>query len=295
MPLGMPRQSAGLGKQTKSNARFVPFEGWLVLVLLGIALYCVVASIVAAQWVSSTNWLLFSPLAGLLIGLLVAKMPHFPHFILHLGACLVGHWLSVWFTAMAYQISWTIVLGYLRVAFTGQFMSLGAPASEVIFFFYLSFLCFFLGYFGSWLVYRAHLPWLVVLVYVSIMLVNLQYVKQDLSYLIVVMIAALLLLIARMQLVIQAARWKHEGLPTEWLAVMKRRFMQVASVIVIITLILGWFLPIQNQGNDGKAFWDRLDTIWADAVSGRLSWQDLNTFVAAGDQTNFFGDQLTIA
>jgi transglutaminase-like putative cysteine protease len=270
----------------------------LVFLLLGVALYCVVASIIAAQWVSYSGWLVLSPIVGLLIGLIVAKMPYFPQFILHLGACLVGHWLSVWLTsALAFQVSWTTVLGVLRAAFTGQIMTLGAPASEIIFFFYLSFLSFFLGYFGSWLVYRAHLPWLVVLVYISIMLVNLNYVKQDMNYLIVIMVAVLLLLVARMQLVIRIAQWKHEGLYTDqqWLNSMKSRCMQAASIIAVTTVILGWFLPIQAQNSDGKAFWDHLNTTWADAVSGRLSWQDLQALVTPGDQSNFFGDQLTIS
>ncbi len=298
IPLRSPRQSAMPGKQSaRSVARLAPFEGWLVFILLGVALYCVVVSIIAARWVSYSSWLVLSPVTGLLIGLVVAKMPHFPQFILHLGACLVGHWFSVWLTSTAFQVSWTVVLGVLRMAFTGQITSLGAPASEIIFFFYLSFLCFFLGYFGSWLVYRAHLPWLVVLVYTSIMLVNLNYAKQDMSYLIVVMVAVLLLLVARMQLVIRVAQWKHEGLYTDrqWLNSMKWRCMQAASVIAVVTLVLAWSLPIQAQSSDGKVFWDHLNTAWADAVNGRFSWQDLQAFVAASDQTNFFGDQLTIS
>jgi transglutaminase-like putative cysteine protease len=299
MPLRILRQSAMPEKWAKkSTARLAPFEGWLVFMLLGVALYCVVTSIIAAQWVSDSGWLVLSPVAGLLIGLIVAKMPHFPQFILHLGACLVGHWLSVWLTSvLAFHVPWTMVLGVLRTAFTGQIMTLGAPASEIIFFFYLSFLCFFLGYFGSWLVYRAHLPWLVVLVYISIMLVNLNYAKQDMSYLIVVMVAVLLLLVARMQLVIRVAQWKHEGLHTDrkWLNSMKWRCMQAASIIAVLTLILAWFLPIQAQNSDGKVFWAHLNTAWADAVGGRLSWQDLQAFVTPSEHTNFFGDQLTIS
>jgi transglutaminase-like putative cysteine protease len=248
--------------------------------------------------VTQSGWLILSPVAGLLTGLIVAKMPHFPQFILHLGACLMGHWLSVWLTStVAYQLPWTTVLGDLRAAFTGQFMSLGTSTSEVIFFFYLSFLCFFLGYFGSWLVYRAHLPWLVALVYISIMLVNLNYVKHEITYLVVVIVAALLLLIARMQLVIQVAQWKREGLHTDrqWMHSIKWRFMQAASIIVVITLLLGWFLPIQNQDSNGKVFWDHLNTAWTNMMSGRLSWQDLTAFVTPGDKSNFFDNQLTIS
>jgi transglutaminase-like putative cysteine protease len=289
---------ASVKPHAKSSLRLVPFEGWLALLLLGVALYCVVESIIAAQWVNHSGWLLLSPIVGLLVGLLVAKMPRFPQAILHLGACLVGHWLSIWLTStLAFNVSWTLVLGDLRAAFTGDFVTLGAPASEIIFFFYLSFLCFFLGYFGSWLVYRAHLPWLVALVYISIMLVNLNYVKQDMSYLIVFMVAALLLLIARMQLTIQVTQWMQEGLHTDrqWLQAIKKRCMQAACIIVLLTLFLGWFLPIQAQNGDGKAFWDHLNTAWTDAVNGHFSWQDLTAFVTSGGQTNFFGDQLTIS
>src|SRR2546425_8111661 len=33
---------------------------------------------------------------GLLIGLLIAKVRRVPQVVLHLAACLVGHWLSIW-------------------------------------------------------------------------------------------------------------------------------------------------------------------------------------------------------
>src|SRR6185312_11287267 len=64
-----------------------PAEGWLALVLLAVAVYSVVFSIVAANWVNCSFILLWSTAAGLLLGLLVAKITHFPQAILHLAAC----------------------------------------------------------------------------------------------------------------------------------------------------------------------------------------------------------------
>src|SRR6266849_5223438 len=50
------------------------------------------------------------------------------------------------------------------------FLAATTPSgTDLVFLFYLSFLCFYLGYFGSWLTYRARLPWLVGLVYCSIL------------------------------------------------------------------------------------------------------------------------------
>ncbi len=73
-----------------------PAEGWLVLVLLAVAVYCVVFSISQLGWVGNTFILNWSATAGLVVGLMVAKIEKFPQVILHMAACLVGHWLSIW-------------------------------------------------------------------------------------------------------------------------------------------------------------------------------------------------------
>src|SRR5579859_2683404 len=281
---------------------FAPFEGLLVLLLLAVALYCVVFSIIAANWVSHSNLLLWSPALGLLIGLGVAKTSRFPQAILHIAACVAGHWLAIWLTStVAFHLSWLQLLGNLRSALTGQFASAALLASgESIFFFYLTFLCFFLGYFGSWLIYRAHLPWLVALVYCSIMLVNLNYVRQETLalVLVLVLVGALILLIARMRLVTQVLQWTQEGLYTDrtWLRSMTWRCMQIASLLMVITLLASWFIPIQGQSQGGKVFWDGVDNAVNNVANGHVSLQDPASMLKPYQPpTNFFGDQLTIS
>jgi len=276
-----------------------PVEGWLPLLLLAIALYSVVGSIIAANWVSHSVILLWSPILGLLIGLGVAKLPRLPQAVLHLGACLVGHWLAIWLTsAVAFHVDWVLVLGGLRAAITGTVVAGTIPTSEVVFFFYLAFLCFFLGYFGSWLIYRAHLPWLVALVYCSILLVNLNYARKDLTYLVIILAGALILLIARVQLVSQIQLWMMEGLYTDatWIRSMVRRCMQVATVLTLVALLMSWLLPIQNQTANGKAFWDQLNNAWNNILSGHASLQNIGSLTQPYQTpSNFFSDQLTIS
>ena len=275
-----------------------PSEGWLPLILLAIALYSVVGSIIAVGWVGHSSLLLFSPAAGLLVGLIISKIPRFPQVILHLAACLIGHWLAVWLTSsVAYHIHWLLLLSGIRAAFTGGFSAGASPTGEIVFFFYLAFLCFFLGYFGSWLVYRAHLPWLVALVYSSILLVNLSYVKADLGYLIVILAGSLLLLIARMQLVTQILQWTQEGLYTNhaWRRMITWRVMQFASVLTLLALVISWLLPIQTQSDGGKTFWGQVDNAVNNLVNGRVSLQNPASLVQPfQDTANFFADQLTI-
>lgn len=277
-----------------------PFEGWLPLLFLAIALYSVVGSIIAAQWVEKSTLLLWMPLAGLLVGLAIAKIPRFPQSILHLTACLVGHWLAVWLTSsFAFGVSWQQVMTYLRMAFEGQMAEIAnEQASEIIFFFYLAFLCFFLGYFGSWLIYRARLPWLVAMVYSSIMLVNLNYIAEiNMIPLLLIMVGALLLLIARMNLFTRILQWKQEGLYTDrpWLHKLSWRSMQITSILLVTTLLLGSSLPIFAQPVSGQQFWMRADTAWNNLLNGQFSWKDFNNLSPfAPSNQNFFGDQLTI-
>ena len=282
-----------------AQSTIVPTEGWFVLILLAVAVYSVTLSVVAANWVDHSMILLCSPIVGLLTGLAVAKTPRMPQSLLHLGACLLGHWLSVLLTSLAFHVSWLLLLASLRTVVLGGLGATTMPnGEEMIFFFYLSFLCFFLGYFGSWLIYRAHLPWLVAFVYCSIMLVNLNYVKQDLTLLFIVLLCALLLLIARTHLTSQILQWRREGLHTDnsWMHSITVRCMQVASMLTLAVLLLSPILPIVDQSQSGKVFWDHLNNAWTNILNGHVSLQNPGSLVQAYQPpTNFFGDQLTIA
>lgn len=289
-----------LASQQKSLGTLNPSEGWMVLVLLAVALYSVIFSIVAVHWVDNSFLLLYMPVCGLLVGLVIAKIPRFPQSILHLAACLIGHWLAVWLTStMAFHIPWIQVLADLRAAFSGQVATMGADAGKIVFFFYLSFLCFFLGYFGCWLIYRAHLPWLVALVYCSITLVNLNYVRQAMDFLIVILLGSMLLLIARMSLMAQVAQWKQEGLRSDqhWLGSIVERCMVIASLITVLTLFFASSLPVLAQPQSGQVFWSSLQVAWNDLITAHFSFQDLNNVMSSFNQSsgNFFGDQLKIA
>jgi transglutaminase-like putative cysteine protease len=286
-------------KSSKRHFSLAPGEGWLVMLLLTIAVYSVVFSIISANWVSSSYILLLSTAIGLLLGLCVAKVQHFPQAILHLAAVLVGHWLSVWLTSVfAFHISWLLLLKDLSSVITGGFTTTTPVNNEMVFLFYLTFLSYFLGYFGAWLIYRAHLPWLVALVYCAIMLVNLNYIKQDLTYLVIIMLGALILLLARMQLVNQLAQWTHEGLYTDhvWLQNITRQFTQIGAFFMLLILLIALISPVLAQPASGNDFWNNLDNAWTNITHGQVSLSNPATlFQSSQPDTNFFGDYLSIS
>ncbi len=285
-------------KSQENQFRLTPGEGWLAMLLLGIAVYSVVFSIIFANWVDFSYLLLFSTAVGLLLGLCIAKIQRFPQAILHLAAVLLGYWLSIWLVStFAYHISWLLLLENLRSVIGGGFTSTVSSNSEMVFLFYLTFLSFFLAYFGVWLIYRARLPWLVALVYCAIMLVNLNYIKQDLSYLVIIMLAALSLLIVRIHLVNQLTQWTSEGLYIDrvWLQNITRRFVQIGALFTLLILFISLMLPMVSQPTSGTNFWTNLDNIWANITHGQFSLTSPGTLVQPYETpTNFFGDQLSI-
>ncbi len=278
---------------------FAPHEGWLPLLLLTIAVGTVVYSVTAAITISHTNALWTTTILGLLAGLFVSKARVFPQVLLHLGACISGYWIAIFATSSAYQISMEVLLTALRSILLGGLTQAGSQNGDIAFLFYLSFLCFFLGYFGSWLVYRAHLPWLVALVYTSIMLVNLNYIaKQDLSFLVIILVGALILLIARVQLASQLTQWKNDGLHTDklWLRTMRSRFLTIATLFVVLILPLSWLLPVASQPVQGTVLWHALNNAWTNVSHGHLPSLTnpgslFNTYDPPAD---FFSDQLSI-
>jgi transglutaminase-like putative cysteine protease len=289
--------SSGYKSQEK-QFKLAPSEGWLALLLVGIAVYCVVFSIIFANWVNFSYILLISTAVGLLLGLCVAKIQWFPQSILHLAAVLLGHWLSIWLvSAFAYHISWLLLLANLRSVIFGGFTATASSTGVMVFLFYLTFLSFFLAYFGVWLIYRAHLPWLVALIYCAIMLVNLNYIKQDLSYLMIIMLAALSMLIARMQLVSQLDLWTSEGLYIDrvWLHGITRRFVQIGALFTLFILLISLMLPMVAQPKSGATFWNNLDNLFSNITHGQFSLTNPGSLLQPYQApANFFGDQLSI-
>jgi len=296
-PPGYRARSTG-HKPREHQLTVLPGEGWLALLLLGIAVYSVVFAIILANWVDFSYILLISTAVGLLLGLCVAKIRRFPQAILHLVAVLLGHWLSIWLvSAFAYHISWLLLLANLRSVLSGGFTSTVSLNSEMVFLFYLTFLSFFLAYFGVWLIYRAHLPWLVALVYCAIMLVNLNYIKQDLTYLLIILLAALSLLIIRIHLLNQLTLWTSEGLYIDraWLQNITRRFVQIGALFTLLILLISLTLPMVLQPVSGTNFWNKLDNILTNITQGQFSLTSPGTLMQPYQApADFFGDQLSI-
>ncbi|WP_376793900.1 DUF3488 and DUF4129 domain-containing transglutaminase family protein [Thermogemmatispora sp.] len=276
-----------------------PAEGWLPLGLVAIALYALVLAMISADWVAGTWILLWSAPAGLLAGFLVAKSRLVPQPLLHLSAFFAGYWLAFVLTASAaLHAPWSLLLADLHsVLSSGAGPGLAVVSSEHIFLLYLCFLSFFLGYLGSWLTYRARLPWLVALTYCSIMLVNLQYSRQASPLLLPLMLGALLLLIGRLYLVTLLDDWRNLGLWADhsWLRSLLARNLALTSLLMLLALLPAILLPPLMQPQWGNRLWQNLNTWVGTLLHQRLIDGGPSAQVPLTETTVFFGDRLLIS
>ncbi|WP_162179571.1 DUF4129 domain-containing transglutaminase family protein [Thermogemmatispora carboxidivorans] len=282
-----------------SRFALVPAEGWWPLVLVAIALFALVLAVLSANWVAGTWILLWSAPLGLLAGFLVAKSHSLPQPLLHLAAFFFGYWLAFALTASAaLHTPWTMLLNDLQaVLSSGSGAGLAVVSSEHIFLLYLCFLSFFLGYLGSWLTYRARLPWLVALTYCSIMLVNLQYSRQASPLLLPVMLGALLLLIGHLHLTTLLDDWHSLGLTADrsWLRSLLRRSQALTSLLMLLSLLPALLLPPLMQPGWGSRLWQNVDALVGNLLHQRLIGSGPVTQLPSLDATVFFGDRLTVS
>nr|BBH92907.1 transglutaminase [Thermogemmatispora argillosa] len=267
--------------------------------LVAIALYALVLAMISADWVAGTWILLWSAPLGLLAGFLVAKSRSLPQPLLHLAAFFSGYWLAFALTAgAALHTPWTLLLADLRALLSsGTGPGLAVVSSEHIFLLYLCFLSFFLGYLGSWLTYRARLPWLVALTYCSIMLVNLQYSRQASPLLLPLMLGALLLLIGRLHLATLLDDWHSLGLFADhsWLRSLLGRNLALTSLLVLLSLLPSLLLPPLIQPNWGSQLWQNLDALAGTLLHQRLFGPVPSGQLSSQEATVFFGERLTVS
>src|SRR5438034_11167089 len=76
----------------KSTLVLTPKEGWLAMLLLAVAVFCVVYSISSVGWVSHSFILYCRSATGLCLGRVIAKIHRLHQPTPHRAVCPSGHW-----------------------------------------------------------------------------------------------------------------------------------------------------------------------------------------------------------
>jgi transglutaminase-like putative cysteine protease len=263
-----------------------PEEGWFSLFLVALVVYSTIWSIQSAGWVDDLNVLSLTTLLGLIWGVLAAKQQRFAPWKVHIAAVVFCGLLAFWQAAGAYDQGSMAALSdglhrwYISVVLNG-----GTSNDDSIFLLLILALGFLLPYVSAWLVYRARIPWLMVLANAIVLLINLDnLVASYVIYLVIFLIAALLLLV-RFNLFVAVKRWRKQGLRYEddigW------DFMQAGALISIGILILSWLLPAGYENAPLSQIWNLNANPWMQVQNTWNRVIALNGGYTAANHGNF--------
>jgi transglutaminase-like putative cysteine protease len=279
-----PRHGGKWYRSIHVNLR--PEEGWFSLFLVALVVYNTIWSVQSAGWVADLNFLSLTTLIGLIWGVLAAKQRHFAPWKVHLAAALFCGLLAFWQTAGAYDQGNMAALSdglhrwYVAVVLNG-----GTSNDDSIFLLLILALGFLLAYVSAWLVYRARIPWLMVLANAIVLLINLNNLNTSYSVYLVIFLITSLLLLVRFNLFESVLRWRKQGLRYEddigW------DFMQAGALISIGILILSWLLPAGYENPPLAQIWNLDGNPWMQVQNTWNRVIALNGGYTAANHGNF--------
>ena len=142
-------------------------EGWITVLLLAGTLLSVVWAIQRADWADSLDILTPIALAGLALGLALAKWRRLPFFVAHAIALLAGGWLVVnrldpLLPLARDKHGWWAAFHFLRERGYTWITTAGTDKYADDFYLFLlglATIVFFMSYLGAWMIFRDRWVW----------------------------------------------------------------------------------------------------------------------------------------
>ena len=224
--------------------RFSPSQGWATLGLLALMLLVVGDSITAARWVETpglVTLLILSALAGL--GLAKVKAPW---FLLQPLGLLVGGVVVLWRTSLvidAPTLSDRIREMFDRLDVWYEAATSGGISTDLMpFTILLLSATWFLGFFGSWFVFRRNNVWIAVVLSGVVLLTNLSFLPEQFALRFFLFMLLAMLLIVRVSVIQRHELWRNLRIRfapvTGWLTI------HASLWFIVIVLLLAAVLPV---------------------------------------------------
>ncbi len=224
------------------------WEDWLTFGAAVIAFMSVAISIQQAHWVRNMPALVPTALAGLLIGMIAARIK-LNAALLHPVAIALGV-VVVALVVQSYADGATIAerLGDFRarmrewfdVVVAGDISNDNLPFVTLV-----HSLCFLCAYLASWSIYRWRNPWLAVIPGGMVLLANVSFLKGQPSTAVIFFLFGAVLLIARLHLQRSQLRWVRQKV--EYPEFISLSAIQLTLVLTSVLIIGAWMLPIGSQ------------------------------------------------
>ncbi len=270
------------------------WEDWLTFAIAAIAFMSVAVSIDNAHWVRNMPTMVPAVMLGLLVGLVAART-RLPAIAVHPLGLILGI-VVVALVAQTYadgaNVSERLADFRLRMNEWFQVVRAGDISNDNLPFITLvNGLGFLSTYIAAWAIYRWHNAWLAIIPGGVVLLVNISFQKGQPSGAFFIFLFGAVLLVARLHLQKNQAKWKRDGV--EYPDFISVSSVQLTFVLTVLLLVAAWLVPL---GSQAKAFEGTFDAVKApfNGQSETLVRLFHNVDSRKGARLHSFGDTLPI-
>lgn len=272
-----------------------------VLILTAVLVMIVTWGIGATGWTKGLGIVTFVGLGSVIISVMLARSI-LPGAVAHLFSLIIGIGWSFWVTSRLLPSTYTWLERWQNLAFRLQSwyeraMEGGTSYDNLMFIFQMGVIIWVTGYLMVWFLFRSGKVWPAVVPGGLVLLINLYYAPNDISFWFIVYLMVSLLLVVRFNLFSQQNKWRAEGVffrPDISLDFLRDGFIFSALIIafawftppVVDAKTLGLFDDFEGSWRDMQGEWNRL---FAD-----LNYRDRQVFDSFGSSLKLGGPrQLT--
>ncbi len=248
-------------------------KGKSVLLLAAALVMVATWGVGATGWTRGLNIITFVGLGSILIGTMLARSV-LPWFMAHIFSLIIGMGWSFWVTSrlLPAHYSWLDRWGNLAARLNNWYELAkqgGTSYDNLMFIFQMCVIVWVMGYLIIWFLFRSGKVWPAIVPGGLVLLINLYYAPQDITFWFILYMLVSLLLVVTFNLFSQQNKWRIEGVffrPDINFDFLRDGFIFSALIIgfawltppVIDVKTLGMLDEFQGSWRDVQNDWNRL-------------------------------------
>ena len=298
-------QTQGSQVYTDSGVLHTPHHGTHATLIC--LLYLVLAvAFAAAEWLPSGSGVFLTSVTGaLLCGLLISYSRANVQTMFGFGLVVSLSWTLFQVSSQIPELDARVLtlqghslLQARAYLFLNQWWEWGATvlnrkasSDNLVFLFNMSFLLWWIAYFGTWTLLRYGQTWRSILTAGIVTAVNTYYAPTAITLLFVVFILVALLLLASSHLASLQSRWQREGI--RYTSDIVFDFMRNALIFSLIAVVIAWGIPRLGLFQALNRILQPVNIVWERTTDQIAEWnQGLNQ--QARESAGSFQDTLTL-
>ncbi len=233
------------------------WEDWLTFAAALVTFLSIAISIQNVHWVADMPPLVPTAIAGLLIGMIAARI-HFSSVAIHPVALLLGVF-AIALVVQTYADGATVqerladvrqrMTEWFDVVRSGDISNDNLPFVTLV-----HTICFLAAYMASWSLYRWRNAWVAIVPGAIVLLANISLQRGQPSGAFIVFLFGALLLIGRIHLQRSQERWQREGI--EYPEFISLSAGQLTLLLIIGLMVSAWAVPLGKQASAASSIAD---------------------------------------